>query len=134
MNETQQLGGARQSSPLDNEMTYPLTMDEYLLISDNLSNDKFSNLESLLLATGISSLISGIVLWVSSPLQIPILEKGITVLKLNTSLLFILLIYGAISIGCLVGFFLFYFAKKTEKKPMGRLNEKILNHLGKSNN
>ncbi len=40
MSKSQPLGGTRHSSPLADEMSYPLTHDEYLTIQENLAISK----------------------------------------------------------------------------------------------
>ncbi len=133
MTTTQQLGGTRQSYALENEMTYPLTNDEYLVIKDNLSIDKFTNWESFLLTTGISSLISGIIIYISGTFEQHITVEGKDVIKINMLQVSLIVIYGALTIGALLGFFISRSAKKTSEKPIHRLDAKITSHLNKVN-
>lgn len=129
----QLLGGTRHSSPLDDEMSYPLTKDEYLTIKDNLLTDKFTNIESFLLTTCITCLISGIVILVTSSFNITVVKDGLTRTIVNYSQVIILIIYGAITLGCFIGYIISRGIKKTSKSLMSRLDEKIMNHLNKQN-
>ena len=131
---TQQLGGTRQSSPLDDEMSYPLTKDEYLTIKENLLVDKFTNWESFLITTAITSLISGIVLCVTGDFQVKKIIDNKEVIKINMLFLSILIIYGALTFGSIVGFIVTKISKKKAEKPMHRLDTKIMSHLNKVTN
>ena len=113
-------------------MSYPLTSDEYLLIKENLLIDKFSNWESFLLTTGITSLISGFIFWATGTFEQH--EKiGVNdVVKINISQIIILIIYGGMTIGTIFGFFIFQITKKKSQNPVQRLDEKITNHINKN--
>jgi hypothetical protein len=127
-----QLGGTRKSSPIDDEISYPLTNDEYLTLKENLSFDKFSNLESFLLSTFFSTLISTILFGFSCNFTKVIVLNGIESKEIDIPQVFLITMYAAISIGTLIGFFISKNNKKTSKKPFERLDEKINNHLNKS--
>lgn len=133
MNSQHQLGGARQASPLDDEMSYPLTNDEFLIIKENLSFDKFSNWESFLLATGISMTISWAVTYFSGTFLVAKIEEGLTVTKANMPYIITLIIYGMVGLGAFLGLATSIKNKIKLKKPMQRLEEKITNHLTKYN-
>lgn len=132
MENNQELGGTRQSSPLDNEMSYPLTKDEYLLIEENLSADKLSNLESFLLSTFCTAAISLFFFWLTGSVSKTVTVGKIDTIEINTTQVVLLIIYGAISLGTLLGFIVSKVMKKRSKPAMGRLSEKILQHLNKT--
>lgn len=127
--EKQHLGGTRQSSPLDDEMTYPLTKDEYLTIKDNLSADKLSNLEALLISIFITTLISGIVIYFTGDFIKQEELNGKIKEIINISHIIILIIYGAVSLGTLTGFIISKNIKKSTKSTIERLEAKIKKHL-----
>jgi hypothetical protein len=129
MNNTQQLGGTRQSSPLENEMSYPLTNDEFLLIKDNLSTDKLSNWEALLLTTGITSLISGVVIWFNSSFEQHLFEGSKEITRLNFQSIIILIIYTVLALSSFIGYAISKNTKREIFKPIQRLNDKISKHL-----
>ena len=129
---TQLLGGTRQSSPLEDEMTYPLTSDEYSIIKDNLSVDKFSNWESFLLTTGFTFLISAIISCLSNSFEAETLTNEVKVVKINMLYVITLILYGSLSVGAFLSFFAFRATKKKTEKPIHRLEAKITNHLKKA--
>ncbi len=129
MTEHQKLGGTRQSSPLEDEMTYPLTQDEYMTLRENLVLDKFSNWESFLLSTLITTLISGFVIYFTG--SVCIVDKtGKEII--NISQIVTLIIYGAISFGSLIGLITSKIDKKKSETPLERLDARITQHLSKS--
>ena len=110
--ENKQLGGTRKSSPLEDEMTYPLTKDEYLTLKDNLITDKFSNWEAFLFTTGVTLLISGVVIWFTGSIQEHSIKKEVDYVTVNFPQVIILIIYGALSVGSLIGFLIAKFNKE----------------------
>jgi uncharacterized membrane protein len=133
MAEHQQLGGARQSSPLDNEMSYPLTHDEFLSIKENLIIDKFTNAESFLLSTCLTTVISSIVICYTGSFYKTVKTNNISNTEVNFEQIIIIIIYGAISLGTLLCFIYSLITKKRNKTSMQRLEAKITNHLEKQN-
>ena len=133
MNEKQQLGGTRQSSPLEDEMSYPLTNDEYFLIKENLSTDKITNWESFLLSLGITSLISFIIFCITGSFENKIVVEGKEILEANIQLITIVIIYAAVAFGSILGFLISILNKKKSKKYIERLDQKISNHLKGAN-
>jgi hypothetical protein len=129
MMEHQKLGGTRQSSPLEDEMTYPLTNDEYLTLKENLALDKYSNWESFLLSTLITTVISGFVIYFTG--SIYKLESS-TGQIIDTPQVITLIIYGAISFGCLLAFVISINTKKRSRSSIDRLNTRITKHLSNS--
>ena len=129
----QQLGGARQSQPLDDEMSYPLTNDEFLTIKENLVIDKFTNAESFLLSTFFATLISGIVICFTGKLSNTINENGVQKTQINSELIVTLIVYGAITLGTLLCFIFSIATKKKNKSSIQRLEAKITNHLDRQN-
>lgn len=127
------LGGTRQSAPLDNETSYPLTKDEYLIIKENLVNDKWTNWESIMLATGISTLISGIICWATGSLHKLVAKGDITVSEVDFSYVVTIAVYSALALGTLVSFSVIRNTKKSSKNILDRLDAKITNHLDKIN-
>ncbi|MBE7661259.1 hypothetical protein J2Q11_12540 [Tenacibaculum finnmarkense genomovar finnmarkense] len=128
-NEKQHLGGTRQSSPLDDEMTYPLTKDEYLTIKDNLSIDKISTLESILISTFIAAFISGIIIFFTGDfIKVEDLKEE-TKDYINIPYIITLIIYGAVSFGSLIGFFVSKLNNKKAASTIERLDIKIKKHL-----
>ncbi|MGX7666525.1 hypothetical protein [Flavobacterium pedocola] len=127
--EHQKLGGTRQSSPLEDEMTYPLTADEFLLLRESLTLDKFTNSESFLLSTLITTLISGFVIYFTGSLYKEVITNNIKQDVINISQVITLIIYSAISVGCLIGYIFSYLMKKKSKSSLSRLDEKIKKHL-----
>lgn len=125
----QQLGGARQSQPLDDEMSYPLTNDEFLTIKENLIIDKFTNAESFLLSTFFTTLISGIVICFTGNLSKDVTENGIQKTEINSELVVTIIIYGAIALGSLLCFIFSMTTKRKNKSSIQRLEAKITNHL-----
>ena len=99
MEQKQQLGGTRQSTPLEDEMSYPLTGSEFLLIKENLIIDKLTNWESFLLTTGLTSLISGIIFCITGKFENIIIEKGQRISQINISQIIIVIVYFAIAFG-----------------------------------
>ncbi len=131
MSIPQLLGGARHSAPLDDEMSYPLTSDEYLLIKENLVFDKFTNWESFLITTGITSLISFIIIWATGSFEKVVTVDGKEVININMVQVVITVIYGALTLGSLLGFFIFKLTKKKSENTIQRLEIKITRHLTK---
>jgi len=129
MNDSQPLGGTRHSSPLADEMTYPLTNDEFLTIQDNLSTDKLTNWESFLISTFFATLVSGIVIYITGSFTKSIIKDNVTSEILNLSQVIILIIYGALTFGSLIGYLVSRNFKKKSKTSIERLNLKIKNHL-----
>jgi hypothetical protein len=129
MSESQPLGGTRHSSPLADEMTYPLTNDEFLTIKENLTQDKLTNLESLLISTFFATLVSGIVIYFTGNFTKKIIEKGIELEIINFSQIIILIVYGALTLGSLIGFIISKKIKKKSRTSIERLNIKIEKHL-----
>jgi hypothetical protein len=129
MSEIQQLGGTRQCSPIEDEMSYPLTIDEYLLIKENLSIEKFSNWESFLLSTGITTLISVIIIWITGSFEHKVIEGGKEIVKINISQIIIVVIYCALALGSILGLIISLSAKRKSRKVIQRLDVKITNHL-----
>lgn len=129
----QQLGGTRHSSPLDDEMSYPLTNDEYQIIKENLSIDKFTNWESFLVTTAVTSLISAIAVASTTTFQSHITDKsGKETIELNVLAVVIIATYMAFALGGFIGFILSRINKTKAEKPMQRLDFKITSHLNKS--
>ena len=131
---TQPLGGTRQSSPVEDEMTYPLTGEEFLLIKDNLLFEKFTNWESFLLTTGFTFLITTIVSVVSRSFYDQKVVDKIVTTQLNISQISVVAVYSVISIASFLSFFAFRSSKKTSKKSISRLENRISSHLNLSNN
>lgn len=129
MAEHQNLGGTRQSSPLEDEMTYPLTNDEYLTLRENLVFDKFTNWESFLLSTLITTLISGFVIYFSGSCYKTVIVKGESIQIVNLSQVITLIIYGALAFGCLLSLIISLKNKKKAKPSIDRLDTKIMKHL-----
>ena len=131
MLEKQQLGGTRKSSPLEDEISYPLTNDEYFLIKENLSTDKITNWESLLLSLGISSLISFIIFCITGTFENHLTIHGKEIIELNVQLLTIVIIYAAVAFGSILGFIISILSKHKSKHIIKRLDQKISNHLNR---
>lgn len=129
MSQTRHLGGTRQSSPLADENSYPLTKDEYLTIRDNLLLDKLTNLESLLISTFISGLISTIVIYFTGSLTKIEINGNAQIEKINISQIIILIIYGAVTGGAIISYLVSWKMKKKSKSTIERLDNKIKNHL-----
>ncbi len=126
MAEHQKLGGTRQSSPLEDEMTYPLTHDEYLTLQENLLLNKFTNWESFLLTTLITTIISGFVIYFTGSVS----SKGVDGKEIiNISQIVTLIIYGAISFGSFIGLITSLLNKKKSKTHLERLDLRITQHL-----
>ncbi|WGD35061.1 hypothetical protein [Olleya sp. YS] len=125
----QQLGGTRHSSPLGDEVSYPLTNDEYFLIKENLNTDKISNFEAMLLSLGISSLISFIIFCMTGSFENKSVIEGKEVIEPNYQLIIIVIIYGAVTFGSVLGFIFLLLNKKKSKNIIARLDSKITNHL-----
>lgn len=134
MSEQHQLGGARQSTPLDDEMTYPLTQDEYLIIKDNLNIDKMSNLETLLLSTAVSSIVSWIVFLASGNFMEQETVNNQVQNSINIPQISILIIYATLGFGTLLAFFALGSKKNNSKSIIDRLDTKISTHLNKNVN
>lgn len=132
MSEHQKLGGTRQSSPLEDEMTYPLTNDEYLTLKENLSFDKFTNWESFLISTFITTIISWFVIFFTGTMYKTEIINNVKCQIIDKAQMATLIIYGAISIGCLVGFVTSIITKKKSKPSVERLANKITKHLSQS--
>ena len=132
MSSTQQLGGTRQSSPLEDENSYPLTKDEYLILEDNFTTDKFTNWESFLLTTGLTSIVSLTIIWITGSFEKHEIIGGIEKVEINITQVVIVMLYSAISLGSIIGFIIAKRSKKDSEKPIHRLNEKIMNHLNKT--
>ena len=127
MEQKQQLGGTRQSTPLEDEMSYPLTGSEFLLIKENLIIDKLTNWESFLLTTGLTSLISGIIFCITGKFENIIIEKGQRISQINISQIIIVIVYFAIAFGSIIAFFALF--KKKSKNAIERLDKKISTYL-----
>ncbi|WP_445717473.1 hypothetical protein [Flavobacterium sp.] len=133
MADPHQLGGARQSAPLEDEMTYPLTTDEFLTLKENLVIDKFTNSESFLLSTFFTTLISGIVICFTSNIYKTTNVNNIQKIELNIEIVITIIVYGAITLGSLLCFIFLYYNKNNNKNSIQRLEAKITNHLEKQN-
>jgi NADH:ubiquinone oxidoreductase subunit K len=129
MGENQTLGGTRQSAPLANEMTYPLTNDEYLTLRDNLEFSKFNNWEAFLLTTLITTIISVVVIFYTADIYVVVVEKGVKLQKVNWSTVLVLAVYSAISLATLLCLIISLYTKKKSKSSLERLDIKIVNHL-----
>jgi len=129
MSNSQKLGGTRQTSPLADEMSYPLTNDEFLLLKENLNTDKITNLESLFLSLAISSIISLCIFYTNCTMYKVETVNQIDRQVINNNTILILIIYGAVGLGSLIGFCISYFSKKKTKNVIDRLNSKIDGHL-----
>ena len=129
--EKQQLGGTRKSSPLEDEMSYPLTSDEFLLLKENLKSDKINNLEALLLSVAVSSFISLVIFYNTCSLSNTEIINNETITEINNSSITILILYISSTIGCLIGFFVSRINKGKSKKIVERLCLKISSHLNK---
>ena len=126
------LGGARQSMPLDDEISYPLTREEFHILEDNLTKDNLTNLESFLFSTGIASAITAIVLFSTNPFTKEIVntttnEKEVCI---NYSNLIIFIIYTAVGLAALGAGFISKKVRKESKSGVERLQKKILKHYG----
>ncbi|MDB5226030.1 MAG: hypothetical protein JWN78_223 [Bacteroidota bacterium] len=131
MENPQTLGGTRQSSPLDDEMTYPLTNDEFLTLKENLISDKLTNWESFLLSTFIACFISGIIIWVNGSFQNITIKDGKRIVTENYRQIIIVIVYGAISIGTLLALIFSRINKPGSSSYITRLSKKIEKHLSK---
>jgi hypothetical protein len=129
MVENQTLGGTRQSSPLANERTYPLTQDEYLTLRDNLEFSKFNNWEAFLLSTLITTIISVVVICYTANCYDTTIIKGVKTQKINWSTITVLIIYSAICFASLLCLIISLSTKKKSKSSLERLDLKITTHL-----
>ncbi len=129
MGDNQTLGGARESAPLANEMTYPLTNDEYLTLRDNLEFSKFSNWESFLLSTLIATLISVVVIFYTGEIYNVVKKDNAELQLINWSTIIVLVIYAAVFLASLLCLIFSLFSKKKSKTSLERLDNKILKHL-----
>ncbi len=91
--------------------------------------NKLTNWESLLISTFFGALISGIVIYFTGSFSEIVLENGKETERLNLSQVIILIAYGAITLGTLIGFLVSRVYKKNSKASIERLNSKIKNHL-----
>lgn len=126
------LGGARQSMPLDDEISYPLTQEEFHVLEENIIKDNLTNLESFLFSTGITSAITAVVLFTTSPFTKEIInetnkQKEDSIIYSN---LIIFIIYISIGFGTLIGGLISKNARKKSKSGVDRLQKKILKHYG----
>jgi hypothetical protein len=130
MPEQQGLGGSRKGAPLEDEDIYPLTLNEYLTLKENLSLTSLTSFETMLLSTCITTFISVVIFWIINPLS-----KTITTINdtdtevVIISNIVIIMLYGAIAIGTLICFLVLLIRKKKTKKTIERLDLKILKHL-----
>ena len=131
MTDPHTLGGARTISPLENEVSYPLTEDEYYTIKEHISTDKLTNWESVLLSTLITSIISGIVTFFSGAFEKHIIKNGIDTVEINWVQIISIIFYGTLSFGSLISFIISRQTKKSSKSSMVRLDQKITTHLSK---
>ncbi|KIQ19974.1 hypothetical protein RT99_14775 [Flavobacterium sp. MEB061] len=132
MEGNQTLGGTRHSNPLANEMSYPLTHDEYLTLRDNLEFSKFNNWEAFLLSTLITTVISLIVICSTVNFYINVKEKGVSMQKIDMGNLIVIIVYSAITLASLVCLIVSLCSKKKSKSSLERLDVKITNHLENS--
>jgi hypothetical protein len=132
MSEHQKLGGTRQSSPLEDEMSYPLTYDEFMIVKDNLTNSKFGNLESFLLSTLITSIISIVVILFSGSIYTTETINDKVITKINLFQIITLIIYGAIIFGSLTFLLHSWITRKKNLSTIERLEAKIKKHLEKA--
>lgn len=132
MAEEQQLGGARKGVPLEDENCYPLTMDEHLTIKENLRFDKFTSLESVLLSTFITTLLSGIVFFFTFTFEKLVIIENVPTKIIDWSHVIIISIYSGVSLGSLLGVIFLLSTKKKTKKYIDRLDVKITKHLEKT--
>lgn len=134
MTEQQQLGGSRKGEPLDDENYYPITLFEYLTIKENLLLDKFTNLESVLASTFITTFIACIIFLFTGSFTNTELIDNIEQKSVNLSHVVIIIIYGAVSLGALFGLIASKLSKKKGKNTIERLDDKITKHLTKTDN
>lgn len=127
--QQQQLGGSRKGSPLSDEDCYPLTLDEYLNIKENLLLNKFTSLESVLLSIGISTLISGIIFYNTNSFTKSKIDNKINVESVDISNIIIVIIYSSVCLGAFIGLLIFNLNKRKTKTSIERLDKKIMNHL-----
>ena len=129
MVEEQKLGGTRKSSPLEDEQTYPLNSDEFLTIKDNQINNKFTSWQAFLVSTLVTTVVSGIVICETGAFYTESTVNGVIRQELNIGQVVILVIYGAVSFGALIGLIMTYTTKKKSRPSIDRLNSKIEGHL-----
>lgn len=130
MEETQTaLGGGRQSKPLGDEMAYPLTMEEYQTLKENLITDTFTNWEAFLFTTFITTLISIFVICCTTSFEIHTIINNVDKWETNYNQIIIVIIYGGASFGSLIGFLIAKLTRKNSKKAIHRLVEKIDSYL-----
>ena len=119
------LGGARISTKVDDELTYPLTRDEYHIIQDNCNNDNFTNFESILLSLGVTSIISFVIFYFTDNFY----NKIENIPVINWNKIIILMVYGGVGMGTLLGFAISRRLKKKSKSSYERLENKILKKI-----
>lgn len=124
-NEIKNLGGTRQSKSLENEMTYPLTNDEFHLIKENISLDKFNSIESILLSTAITTLISAIIFFFTNPIIQKTQVDNNEIIATNNFNIIVIIIYFSLGFGSLIGFFISIKNKKKNINSYNRLENKI---------
>lgn len=129
MGENQTLGGTRQSAPLADEMTYPLTHDEYLTLRENLEFSKFNNWEAFLLSTFITTVASVVVIIYTANVYIITEVNNVKSEKVDWSTFIVLIIYSAVCISTLLCLIISLYSKKKSKSSLERLDVKINNHL-----
>jgi hypothetical protein len=129
MENSQTLGGTRESRPLDKEMAFPLTTEEFETLKDNLIVDKFTNWESFLLTTFITTLISVLVICFTTSFVKNTIIDNVAKFEINYTQIIIVIIYSGVSFGSFVGFLIARFAKKKSRKAIHRLQDKISNYF-----
>lgn len=116
MVENQTLGGARQGAPLADEMTYPLTHDEYLTLRENLEFSKFNNWEAFLLSTFITTIVSVVVIIYTANVYIITNVNNVKSETINWSTFTVLIIYSAICISTLLCLVISLYSKKKQNQ------------------
>ena len=126
------LGGARQSKPVDDELTCPLTKEEVLQIEENLNSDRLTNIESILISIGAAMIISAIIYYLSTPFVIKIdVGNGKVIDSVCKMPCIVLGIYSVIGLSTTIGFLFLWKSKKLSKGSVNRLMAKILKHYDK---
>jgi len=119
------LGGARKSSPLDNVLSYPITAEEYLTITEMIPATSFTNVQSMWLTSAIAFGLAAASLFLTTSFYH---ENGGDQIIDWRALLFTAGMCAA-SIICAVSFVVVTLAKKSSSRSYQRLDRRIRQYL-----
>ncbi len=127
-------GGTRKAIKLDDEIAYPLILDEYAVIKEKIHDVNLDTWQTLLLSSGITFSIAVIISYFTYDIYEYIKIDNHDKKVLNATSLFVIAFYLLLSIASFIGFGLSYKYKKALNNSFKRIDKKILKTLNSGSN